>query len=100
MSTPQYQDGQYTATGLYAGGKKNIIVRLSLNSGKITEVEITPTSTIKISLNLQKKFAIAIPDVVVGKSIDDVVLDKLAGSSLTTKGFNDAIAQVKLLAVK
>jgi uncharacterized protein with FMN-binding domain len=99
MSNQKYKDGEYTATGLYANGKKDIVVKVRLEKDKITTAEVTPTSTIRMSLGLQKKFAVAIPGVAVGRSIDDVVLDKLAGSSLTTKGWNDAIEKIKAEAV-
>lgn len=95
MADQKYKDGDYTATGLYAAGKKNIIVKLGLAKDTISSVEVTPTATIKMSLGLQKKFALAVPDVVVGRPIDTVHLDKLAGSSLTTKGFNDALEKIK-----
>jgi hypothetical protein len=91
----KYTNGEYTAEGMY-GGKKSIIVKLELNNDVIRDVEVTPnTPNIRMSFNLQKKFAAAVPDVVVGKPIDEVHLDKLAGSSLTTKGFNDALEKIK-----
>lgn len=91
----KYVDGEYTAEGIY-GGKKSIIVKLGLHDDKIKNVEVTPnTPTIKMSFNLQKRFAEAVPEVVVGQPIDDVHLDRLAGSSLTTKGFNDALEKIK-----
>jgi hypothetical protein len=90
-----YTEGEYTATGLYAGGKKSIGVKLRLDGGTITSVEVTPQATNKMSLGLQKRFAEAVPEVVTGRSIDEVHLDKLAGSSLTTKGFNDALEKIK-----
>jgi len=64
---------------------------------------ITPnTPNIKMSYNLQKKLAEAVPksDEVIGKSIDDIRLDKMAGSSLTTKGFNAALEKIKIEAAK
>jgi uncharacterized protein with FMN-binding domain len=92
----KYTDGEYTAEGLYGGGKKSIIVKMRLDGGTIKHVEVTPnTPNIKMSFGLQKKFAEAVPEVVVGRPIDEVHLDKLAGSSLTTKGFNDAIEKIK-----
>jgi uncharacterized protein with FMN-binding domain len=91
-----YANGDYAATGEYANGKNSIAVKLSLQNDAISGVEVTPMATNKMSLGLQKKFAIAIAEEVVGKSINDVHLDKLAGSSLTTKGFNDAIEKIKL----
>lgn len=92
----KYTDGEYEAEGLYSGGKKSIIVKVELSDDKIKHVEVTPnTLTIKRSLSLQQKFAEAVPEVVVGRAIDEVQLDKLAGSSLTTKGFNDALQKIK-----
>lgn len=99
MGTQKYADGEYTAEGLYSGGKKSIMVKVKLDSGAITQVAVTPNTTIKVSLGLQKKFALAVPEAVVGKPIDSVRLDKLAGSSLTTKGFNDALEKIKAEAV-
>lgn len=90
----KYTNGEYTAEGMY-GGSKSIIVKLSLENDAIKNVEVTPNTTIKMSLGLQKKFAAAVPEVVVGRPIDDIHLDKLAGSSKTTQGFNDALAKIK-----
>lgn len=96
MSTDKkYTDGAYTAIGFYAKGKNSIDVSIELVDDAIAAVQVTPMATVKMSLGLQKKFAIAIADEVVGKSIDEIHLDKLAGSSLTTQGFNDAVEQVK-----
>jgi len=89
----KYKDGEYTVEGEY--GSKSIIVKLNLESDKIKAIEVTPNTDIKMSLGLQKKFAAAVPEVVVGKPIDEVHLDKLAGSSKTTQGFNDALTKIK-----
>ena len=94
MGSSKYKDGEYKVEGVY-GGSKSIIVQLKLVGDIIRDVEVTPNTTVKMSLGLQKKFAEAVPDVVVGKSIDSVHLDKLAGSSKTTQGFNDAIEKIK-----
>ncbi|MNW19558.1 hypothetical protein D3C71_2196000 [compost metagenome] len=56
---------------------------------------VTPHAYVPRSLDLQRAFAAAVPKVVVGKRIDQVRLAKLAGSSGTPKGFNDAIRQIK-----
>lgn len=89
----KYKDGEYTVEGEY--DKKSIIVKLALQDDTIDQVEVTPNTTIRMSLGLQKKFAAAVPEVVVGQPIDAVHLDKLAGSSKTTKGFNDALEKIK-----
>lgn len=90
----KYTDGEYKVEGKY--GKKSILVKLHLNDDKIEDVEVTPnTINIPRSLKLQKDFAEAVPREVVGKPIDEIHLDRLAGSSLTTKGFNDALEKIK-----
>lgn len=89
----KYTNGEYKVEGEY--GNKSILVKLELDNDTIKHVEVTPNTTIKMSLGLQKKFAAAVPEVVVGKSIDDVHLDKLAGSSKTTQGFNNALEKIK-----
>ncbi|MDX2775817.1 hypothetical protein PV379_00405 [Streptomyces caniscabiei] len=99
MSGQKYADGEYEAEGFY--GSKSIIVKVQLDDDCIADVTVTPnTLTIPRSLSLQKKFATAVPEVVVGKPIDEVRLDKLAGSSLTTKGFNDALDKIKTEAAR
>lgn len=89
----KYTDGEYTVEGQY--GSKSIIVKLELSNDEIKHVEVTPNTAIKMSLGLQKKFAAAVPEEVIGKPIDSIHLDKLAGSSKTTQGFNDALEKIK-----
>ncbi len=91
----QYADGVYTATGEYGGQPSHITVKLTLEDGIITAVTVTPHAYVPRSLELQRAFAAAVPKVVVGKRIDQVKVGKLAGSSSTPKGFNDAIRQIR-----
>jgi uncharacterized protein with FMN-binding domain len=91
----RYADGTYTATGQYGGQPSFITVKATLADGVIAAVEVTPHATVPRSLELQRRFAAAVPKVVVGKSIDQVNVGKLAGSSGTPNGFNDAIRQIR-----
>jgi uncharacterized protein with FMN-binding domain len=91
----RYSDGEYTATGQYGGQPSFITVKATLRGGIITAVTVTPHATVARSLELQRAFAAAVPKVVVGKRIDQVRVGKLAGSSSTPKGFNDAIRQIR-----
>lgn len=91
----RYADGVYTATGEYGGQPSHITVRTTLKDGIITAVTVTPHATVPRSLELQRAFAAAVPKVVVGKRIDQVRVGKLAGSSSTPEGFNDAIRQIR-----
>lgn len=90
-----YADGVYTATGEYGGQPSHITVRATLKDGIIIAVTVTPHAYVPRSLELQRAFAAAVPKVVVGKRIDQVRVRKLAGSSGTPKGFNDAIRQIR-----
>jgi uncharacterized protein with FMN-binding domain len=95
MTNKKYTDGTYQAIGTYAKGMNSIDVTVGLNDDAIASVVVVPMATIKMSLGLQKKFALAISDEVVGRPIEEVHLDRLAGSSLTTQGFNEAIEKIK-----
>ena len=91
----RYADGTYTATGQYGGGPSFITVKATLSNGIITAVVVTPHATVPRSLELQRRFAAAVPRAVVGRPIDQVNVGKLAGSSNTPKGFNAAIRQIR-----
>jgi uncharacterized protein with FMN-binding domain len=91
----RYADGTYTATGQYGGGPSFITVKATLSNGIITDVVVTPHATVPRSLELQRRFAAAVPRAVVGRPIDQVNVGKLAGSSNTPKGFNAAIRQIR-----
>jgi thiamine biosynthesis lipoprotein len=90
-----YRDGVYTATGRYGSLPSSITVRLRLKNGVIRAVKVTPHATDPTSLALQRRFAAAVPAVVVGKPIAKVHVGRLAGSSGTPDGFNRAIEQIK-----
>lgn len=91
----RFADGVYTATGEYGGQPSHITVKATLKDGVITAVTVTPHAYVPRSLELQRAFATAVPKVVIGKRIDEVKVGKLAGSSGTPKGFNDAIRQIR-----
>ncbi len=91
----RYTDGVYTATGQYGGQPSFITVTVTLKDGLIAAVQVRPHATVPRSLELQRAFAAAVPTVVIGKPIDQVRVGKLAGSSGTPRGFNDAIRKIR-----
>ncbi|MFD8000675.1 FMN-binding protein [Streptomyces mirabilis] len=93
--SPMYKNGDYSATGQYGSGPSSIAVSLTLDDGAIASVEVTPHATDPTSRDFQERFADAVPRLVVGKDIDDVHLDHVAGSSLTPDGFNAALQRIK-----
>ena len=63
-------------------------------AGTISAVEVTPQADGGNSEQFQEKFAGGIADVVVGKKITELDVSKVSGSSLTSGGFNAAIAEI------
>lgn len=92
-----FKDGAYTATGSYQspGGDESIDVNLTLKGGVISDVNVTGKATLPNSKVYQAKFIGGVKEAVVGKSIEGLKLDKVAGSSLTPQGFNDALDKIK-----
>lgn len=92
-----YKDGTYTVTGDYTvpGGPEKIEVKLTLVGDVITGAEVVSKAERPISKEKQAAFIGGYKDLVVGKNIDEVQLDKVSGSSLTPKGFNDAVKKIK-----
>ena len=90
-----YADGDYRAVGEYGGQPSHITVALTLTDEVITSAEVTPHATNPTSLDYQNRFAEAVPALVVGRPINDVELSRVAGSSGTPEGFNDALEQIK-----
>ena len=92
-----YTDGEYTESADYQSpnGTEEVTVTVTLADGVITAVEVVGDGDNPNSKRYQTEFADGIADVVVGKNIDDISVDKVAGSSLTSAGFNDAIEAIK-----
>jgi uncharacterized protein with FMN-binding domain len=95
ITESRYADGVYTATGQYGGAPSFITATVTLKDGIITDVVITTHATVPTSLDFQRRFAAAVPAVVVGKPIDQLRVGKLAGSSGTPEGFNAALQQIR-----
>lgn len=97
VSGGNYKNGQYSATGSYMspGGQQSIGVSVTLNNDVITALTLDRSQTKGTSAQFQEKFASGIDELVVGKDIDDLDVSKVAGSSLTSGGFNSAIDQIK-----
>ena len=90
-----YTDGEYIVDGEYGVRGSSIGVRLTLEDGEITTVDVIPHAANETSRGLQQRFADAVPQLVLGRDIDDVRLDRVAGNSNTPKGFNDALEEIK-----
>lgn len=92
-----YADGTYTAEGSYATPEsvETISVTVTLEGDVITDVQVTGDPQKRESEQYQGQFIGGIADVVVGQDIDEIQVSRVAGSSLTSGGFNDAIEAIK-----
>jgi uncharacterized protein with FMN-binding domain len=92
-----YKDGTYSADGNYTSpnGTETVGVQLTLANGTVSAVEITEHPSNPNTRKFQGEFAGGIADQVVGKSLDEISVSKVAGSSLTSGGFNQAVEEIK-----
>ncbi|TSD62541.1 FMN-binding protein [Aeromicrobium piscarium] len=92
-----FTPGDYEATGSYQtpGGTQSVDVDLTLEAdGTITDLDVDGNAEGGNSEQFQGKFESGIDAEVVGKKITELDVSKVSGSSLTSGGFNDAIAQI------
>lgn len=100
--TPAYADGTYTAEGSYATPEtvETISVTVTLEDDVITAVDVVGDPQRPESEQYQGEFIGGVSDAVVGKDIDEIQVSRVAGSSLTSGGFNDAIEAIKAEAAR
>jgi uncharacterized protein with FMN-binding domain len=96
-SASSFKDGTYSAAGSYnsPGGTESIDVSVTLANGTITATSLTKHPNDGDAEEYQTQFEQNYKTLVVGKKITDVNLSRVAGSSLTSNGFNSAIDQIK-----
>ncbi|CEA08579.1 hypothetical protein BN1051_01934 [Arthrobacter saudimassiliensis] len=93
-----YADGGYAAEGSYippSGTAEQVDVELTLEDGTVTALEVATSGTNPTSARYQQEFTDNIQDQVVGRNIDELDVGKVAGSSLTSRGFNEALERIK-----
>lgn len=96
-SSSTYKDGTYSATGSYTSpaGGETVDISLTIKDDKIVAATFKGNATNPGSKMWQGKFSEGYSSVVVGKSISELALTVVNGSSLTPKGFMDAVADIK-----
>lgn len=90
-----YEDGTYNAVGEYGGGPSYLDVTVTVADNLVTVVTVKPKAENETSRGYQERFAAAVSDEVIGKSLDEAEVGKLAGASTCPDGFNAAIAQIR-----
>lgn len=92
-----YVDGTYTAEGSYQTPEtvETVSVMLTLRSGVVTDVEVTGEPQTRETEQYQGAFVGGIAEEIVGVSVDELDVSRVAGSSLTSAGFNAAVHDIK-----
>lgn len=93
-----YKDGTFTADGAYqspAGGEL-VHVSLTVENDVVTDALFSGDASHKKSIAMQAAFAEGFKEQVVGKSLDEVSVGVVNGSSLTGGGFMDAVSKIKI----
>lgn len=100
--TGNYKAGSYAVTGSYQSpaGPEELGVTISIDqNGIIQDAKTETLATHPASKKWQDTFAAGFSTEVIGKNINEVSLDIVNGSSLTPKGFNDALQKIKTQAM-
>ena len=98
MEKGEYKDGTYEAIGNYTSPaqKEEVAISLTLKDGQVTEATFEGKGVNEISKKMQGKFNEGFSEEVVGKSLDEIALTVVNGSSLTPKGFMEAVEKIKV----
>jgi len=96
-SDAAYKDGTYSETGSYIspGGRESVDVTVTIKDKIITSADVTANAASRDSKEYQDRFISGYKSQVVGKNVDEVSLSRVAGSSLTSNGFNAALELIK-----
>lgn len=92
-----YKNGVYTTTGNYTspGGPETIDVTVTVEDGVIVDATVVGNAENPGSKMFQEKFIGGYKEFVIGKDLADLSLAIVSGSSLTPKGFNDALEDIR-----
>jgi len=95
-SGAEYNDGTYTVRGVYGGAPSYMTITLTVDDDTVTDVMVEPMpDNNDTSRGYQERFGAAVPDEVIGKSLDEAEVGVLAGASGCADGFNDAVAKIR-----
>lgn len=96
-SERKYKDGTYHAVGDYSSpaGGENVDITLVIKNDTVVSASFIGTASNPASIKFQELFKAGFDQYVVGKNIDSLKLQVVNGSSLTPKGFMEALKKIK-----
>lgn len=92
-----YRDGRYAATGRYLtpGGDESIQVTVQVRDGIVTAAEAATEARSPTARQFQDQFRAHIADRVVARPLSSLEVSAVAGASLTSTGFDDALTRIR-----
>ena len=92
-----FADGTYTAEGAYLApsGPESVTVTVTVAADAVAAVEVVGHARDPQAKEHQAEFIGGIASAVVGKPLAGLAVDRVAGSSLTGKGFNAALDAIR-----
>ncbi|MCU1475261.1 FMN-binding protein [Amnibacterium sp.] len=92
-----FKDGTYSDLGRYTspGGASAVAVTLTLKQGVVTALEVVPKAENPTASGYESRFASGVGGTVIGKPITALNVTVVSGSSLTSQGFDAAIAAIE-----
>ncbi len=95
-----YRNGRYTVTGRYLtpGGAESIGVEMTLEHGSVTAASVQVEAKSPTARQFQMQFASRYAARVVARPSADLGVSRVAGASLTSVGFDDALEQIRAAA--
>ena len=93
----QYRNGLYSAVGHYAtpGGDESIGVTVQVVNQQITGVDVRVEAASPTARQFQEQFRTRILSAVLSKDLASAKVSRVAGASLTSVGFNDALRRIR-----
>lgn len=93
----EFADGTYSAVGNYSSpaGGEEVVISLTLKDTLVTDSQFTGKATHPTSKQWQNAFGSGYKEKIIGKSIKELSLTVISGSSLTPKGFMDALEKIQ-----
>lgn len=92
-----FKDGTYSATANYdtPGGQQSITVKMTVAGGTISDSSLQQVASAREDEVYESQFESGYKSEVVGKKLADINLSRVSGASLTTEGFNSALAEIQ-----
>ena len=92
-----FEDGSFETTTTYIspGGPAEMNIALTLEGDVVQSISVTSLEGNPTSQDYKERFANEVISFVTGVNLDEADVDTIAGASLTSRGFNEALDVIR-----